>query len=340
MQGLRDAIKTGQFKSVYLFYGEEAYLKRSYKKQVKNAIIGEGDSMNYNYFEGKEAADVNAIIQIADTMPFFADKRLVIIENSGLFKGQAPDALCEYIGQLPDTVVLLFVEEEADKRSKLFKAVSSAGSAIEMGRQPDNKLLDWIAKQLINDGRNISRNDLNYFLERTGNDMENISNELKKLMDYTYGEALITREDIEAVCTEQINGRIFEMVDAVSEGKQKRALELYADLKLLKEPPMRILFMVARQFGKLLQVKELADRNIPKAQIAEQLKIQGFVAGKYMNQAGRFTIKALKGALEECAATEAAVKTGFLDDGMGVEILLVKCSSRQSSKQGRGMRQP
>lgn len=326
MQALRDSLKTGQWKKVYLFYGEESYLKRSYKKQVKNAIVGEDDSMNYNYFEGKEAANVNEIMGIADTMPFFADRRLIIVEDSGLFKTTASDAFCEYMANISDTTVLLFIESEIDKRNKLYKAVAANGSVIEMGRQPDNKLVDWIVKMLVKEGKNITRKDLDYLLERTGNDMENISNEVKKLIDYTYGRDVITKEDIDDICTEQINGRIFEMVDAVSEGKQKRALELYGDLLLLKEPPMRILFMLSRQFSKLLQAGELVKKGMGKAQLAEQMKIQPFIAGKYITQLQKFPVAKVKKALEECAATEEAVKTGFLNDRLGVELLLVNCS--------------
>lgn len=326
MQSLKNAIKTGEWKRVYLFYGEEAFLKRTYKKQVKQAIVGDEDSMNYNYFEGKDGARVQDIISIADTMPFFADKRLVIVENSGFFKGAAPEELCKFVGSLPDTVVLLFIENEVDKRGKLYKAVASAGSAIEMGRQSENALIDWSVRKLASEGRNITRADLELLLERTGNDMDNINNEINKLVAYTYGRDVITKNDIEALCTDQITGKIFELTDAVSERKQKKALALYSDLIKLKEPPLRILFMLARQFSKLVQVKELLEKNASKAQIAEKAKVQPFVAGKYMAQAGRFTKEALSAALLECAKTEEAVKTGFINEMLGVELLLVKCS--------------
>ncbi|MBQ9765863.1 MAG: DNA polymerase III subunit delta [Lachnospiraceae bacterium] len=327
MQNLKNALKTGEWKRVYLFFGEESYLKRTYKNQVKKAIIGEEDSMNYNYFEGKEASNEKEIMAIADTMPFFADRRLIIVENSGFFKSAVSDEFCDYIKAMPDTVVLLFVENEVDKRSKLYKAVTSAGSAIEMGRQPDNMLIDWMIKKLAHEGKNITRRDMDILLERTGNDMDNINNELDKLIAYTYGRDVITSEDIDAVCTDQINGRIFDMIDAISEKKQKRALELYGDLLQLKEPPLRILFMVARQFGKLVQAKEYIDKGFAKAQIADKLKVQAFVAGKYMTQAGKFTKRALEEALSECADTEEGIKTGSLSDKLGVELLIVKCSS-------------
>lgn len=328
MQALKDALKTGQWKKVYLLYGEESYLKRSYKNQIKKAIVGDRDSMNYNYFEGKEGTNVSGIMEIADTMPFFSDRRLIIVEDSGMFKTTASDEFCEYMTSICDSTVLLFVENEIDKRNKLYKAVASNGSVIELGRQPDNKLIDWIVKMLFKEGKNITRRDLEYFLERIGNDMENISNEVKKLIDYTYGRDVVTKEDIDIICTEQISGRIFEMVDAVSEGRQKRALELYGDLLLLKEPPMRILFMLSRQFSKLLQAGALVEKGAGKAQLAEKMKVQPFIAGKYLTQLEKFSLVRVKKVLEECAMTEEAVKTGFLNDRLGVELLLVKCSMK------------
>lgn len=331
MQSLKNALKTGEWKRVYLFYGEEAFLKRTYKKQVKQAVIGEEDSMNYNYFEGKDGADVKEIMAIADTMPFFADRRLVIVENSGFFKGAASEELCKFVGNLPDTLVLLFIEDEVDKRGKLYKAVVAAGSAIEMGRQSESALIDWTVRKLAGEGRNITRADLELLLERTGNDMDNINNEISKLVAYTYGRNVITKDDIEALCTDRITGKIFEMVDAVSEKKQKRALALYSDLLQLKEHPLRILFMLARQFGKLLQVKELLEKNASKAQIAREAGIQPFVAGKYMAQAGRFAKGAILEALEECAVTEASIKTGVINEKLGVELLLIKCSNQQQT---------
>ena len=118
------------------------------------------------------------------------------------------------------------------------------------------------------------------FLEKTGTDMGNISQELEKLLSYTMGRDVITRADIEAVCTTQITNRIFEMIRAVTEKKQRKALDLYQDLLALKEPPMRILFLLARQFNLLLQVKELLAEHCDQATIAKRTGLQSFVVRK------------------------------------------------------------
>ena len=122
MQTLNQDIKNNDFKKVYLLFGEEAFLKKSYKNRLREAIT-QGDTMNYNYYEGK-GINVNEIISLSDTMPFFADRRLILMEDSGWFKGgPGADEMCAYIENIPDTTCLLFVETEVDKRSRMYKAV-------------------------------------------------------------------------------------------------------------------------------------------------------------------------------------------------------------------------
>ena len=121
MKVLNQDMKTGQFKPVYLLYGEEAFLKKSYKKRLKEAIVGD-DTMNFHQFEGK-GLDLKEIISLADTMPFFGERRLILLEDSGLFKGGGGELLVEYLPGMPDTSVMVFVESEVDKRSRMYKKV-------------------------------------------------------------------------------------------------------------------------------------------------------------------------------------------------------------------------
>ena len=131
MQTLNQDIKNNDFKKVYLLFGEEAFLKKSYKNRLREAIT-QGDTMNYNYYEGK-GINVNEIISLSDTMPFFADRRLILMEDSGWFKGgPGADEMCAYIENIPDTTCLLFVETEVDKRSRMYKAVKKYGYIAEM----------------------------------------------------------------------------------------------------------------------------------------------------------------------------------------------------------------
>lgn len=113
MKSLNEDLKTGQLKQVYLLYGEESYLKKQYKDRLSEAMLPGGDTMNYRYYEGKEA-DVKEIIDLAETMPFFAPRRLIVMEDTGFFKS-ASQALADYIKTMPETTYFVFVESEVDK---------------------------------------------------------------------------------------------------------------------------------------------------------------------------------------------------------------------------------
>ena len=171
METLNQDIKSGDFKRFYLLFGEEEFLKQSYKKRLRQAVAGD-DTMNYNYFEGK-GLDVQELISLANTMPFFSDRRLILVEDSGCFKA-ASDELMEALPDIPDTTCMVFVESAVDKRNRLYKKVKELGSAVELKRQSASQLAVWAGRILAQNGRKITSSDMNLFLERTGDDMETI----------------------------------------------------------------------------------------------------------------------------------------------------------------------
>ncbi len=321
MQTLNQDIKTGEFKQIYLLYGEEAFLKNSYKNRLKEAIIGD-DTMNFARFEGK-GLDVDELIRLADTMPFFAERRLILVEDSGFFKS-ASDALVQYLPSMLDTTILLFVETEVDKRNRLYKKVKDMGYAAELNRQDSAQLARWAGGILTREQKKITKHTMELFLSMAGDDMENIRMELEKLISYTLGREVITDEDVLAVCTVQVTNRIFEMVSAIVNRQPRKAMDLYEDLLTLKEPPMRILFLIARQFNQLLQVKDLMGKGMDKGTIASKLKMQPFVVGKTMPQARQFGREQILSYVEFCVETEEAVKSGRLQDRLAVELLITR----------------
>ena len=321
MQTLNQDIKEKSFKKIYLLYGDEPFLVGSYKKKLREAITG-GDTMNFNYFEGKNP-DVKEIISLADTMPFFADRRLILVDGSGFFKS-AQEELAAYLPQMPDSTCLVFAESEVDKRNRLYKRVKELGYAAELNKQDTAQLMRWAAGILGRDGRKISRPVMEYFLERTGDDMENIRMELEKLVCYTMGRDVITKEDVDAVGTVHVTSRVFDMVAAIVAGNTKKAMDLYEDLLTLKEPPMRILFLIARQFNQLLQIKELTAAGKDKGAMASALKVPPFAVGKLTAQARAFTRDQILSWVTLCVETEEAVKTGRLSDRLAVELLIAR----------------
>lgn len=325
MKSLNEDLKTGKFKQIYLLYGEEAYLKKQYKERFIKAMLPEGDTMNYAYYEGKNT-DIKEVIDLAETLPFFAERRLIVFENTGFFKSAGAD-LADYIGDMPDTTYFIFIESEVDKRSRLYKAVKAKGHIVELGVQDENTLRRWVQGLVKKEHKTMEPGDIVYFLNKVGTDMENITKELEKLVCYAMDRDVLTREDIDAVCVTQITSHIFEMVNAVAEKNQGKALDLYYELLALKEPPMRILFLLTREYRILFHVKALLKQGYGRREIASKAGLHPFAAGRYMDQAKRFHTRELRAAIEEGADIEQRVKTGLLTDHLAVELFLVKHSA-------------
>ena len=325
MKILSQHIKSGQFKPVYLIYGDEDYLRKQYKDRMKDALVGD-DAMNYSYFEGK-GVSVKELIDLGETLPFFGERRLIVVENSSFFSS-AQEEMANYLKEMPDTTCFVFVEKEVDKRNKLFKTVSSLGYAAQMGAPDERTLMRWIIGLLRAEQRVMTEQTMRYFLERIDTDMENIRRELDKLVVYTDGQEEITRDAIDAVCTVHTESQIFDMVQVIAQKNQSKALQLYYELITQKEPPMKILYWITRQFNQLYQIKDLQSKGYPDHIIAERMGGRDFIVRKNKVLCQSFSLPELRKAIEICVERDEDVKTGRLNDRMAVELLIVKFSAK------------
>jgi DNA polymerase-3 subunit delta len=325
LKSIQEDIKNGDFKQAYLFFGEETYLKQQYKGNLVKALNPDGDTMNFSRYEGK-GIDIRALIDLCETMPFFAERRVVLLEDTGFFKNKC-DELADYMKEIPDYLCMIFVESEVDKRSRMYKAVKNCGRIVEFARQDEKTLMRWAAGLLGKEGKKITQRDMELLLTKTGTDMGNLRMELEKLITYTGDRDVVTGEDIETVCTTQTTNKIFDMVRAVTEKNQKRALELYYDLLTLKEPPMRILFLLARQFRQLLLTKKMTEEGASQMEISSRLGVPTFAVRNIASCARSYTVAELEQAVADFVDAEEAVKTGRLEDVLSVELLIVKYSS-------------
>lgn len=324
MKSIDEDIKTGQFQNIYLLYGEEVYLKRQYKEKLLQALVSEGDTMNFSSYEGKDISQ-GELIDLAETLPLFAERRVILVEDSGFFKNSSEE-LAAYLPEVAESTCFLFVESEVDKRNKLYKQVKKAGRIVCFERQSDDILMRWVGGRLKREGKAMTKAAYRCFITKTGNDMENIDRELEKLICYCMERDTIEEEQVEAVCAEQTENKIFEMINAVSEKRQKQALDLYYDLLTLKEPPMRILFLMMRQFQKLMLIKELAGQGADNRAIASKAGMPEFAVRRNRNMAANFTMQQIREAIEDGAELEESVKLGKMNDRIAVELLIVKCS--------------
>lgn len=323
MERINDDIKKSNFKQVYLLCGEEDYLRKQFRDRLRDALLNGGDTMNLSVYEGKDINQAQ-VIDKAEEIPFFADRRVIIIENTGLFKSAGSDQLADYIKECFETTYFIFNEKEFDKRNKLYKAVKDIGYVCEFAAQTEAKLTAWISHMVKAENMTIEPAAIALLLYKTGTEMENIHTETEKCICYCLNRGTITVKDVEEICTERIANRIFDMINYLATGKQEKALRLYYDLLSLKEPPMRILSLVARQFNLLLQVKDLKEKGIDKYAMASKMGVAPFVVDKCTDQARHFSKETLIAAIADCARADEDIKTGKIPDVMSVELLMIK----------------
>ena len=299
MKSLNEDIKTGQFKQAYLLYGEEAYLKKQYKDKLTKAMLPEGDTVNYAYYEGK-GTNPAELIDLAETMPFFADRRLIVVENSGFFKNATPE-LADYIKNMPETACFLFVESEVDKRGKMYKSVKDKGRAVEMGRQDEKTLLYWLAGMVKKEGKQIKESTARYLVAKTGTDMENLEKEMGIL-----GRMTAERDALEAqkqdmaemaagvqadIARREAEGTTIFMLKAcfsILESARNQLEEMEEELRLLQaglERQRQIVTEASREVKKLEKLKEKQLEEYHRGEAKEQQEtIAEHVAGNFVRR--------------------------------------------------------
>ena len=326
---LKEQLKKNIFQSAYLFYGEEQFLKKYYLEEIQKKLIPpELQMMNLTVFEGK-VIPANQIIESMEMLPFMGDKRLVIVKNSELFtSGRKNDTelMCDFIPNIPPTSCIIFVEDTVDKRNKVFKLMHSKKFTVECGPLKENDLLIWIKREFNRKNKSIDNKTGIYLIRIVGTSMENLANEIQKLIDYVEERRDITPKDIDDICIKSLDAHIFDLVKAMGYKKVDKALEIYSNLILIKEPPIRILSMLTRQIRLILQVKYLYDKGFGSKDISEILKQPYFVINDCLKQSQLFTMEKLQEAIEDCLQTDIDIKTGKMDGELAVEMLLLKNS--------------
>lgn len=322
MKNINHDIETNEIKQFYLLFGAEDYLKRQYKDKLVNALVDPEDNMNLNYFEGN-GISVQNIMDIGETLPFFSEHRVIVLENSGWLK-KTPEDFEKHMAAFPESTYMIFVEKDVDKRSRLFRWLGKNGYVTEMNTPDEKMLISWVKGLCRTEGKQIDDATVFYFVEHMGTDMLLLKNELEKLFCYRLAEKQITVEDIREVCISQAEDKMFDMLDAIGNHNQDKALLLYHDFLALKEPAMRVLYMLTRHFHILMQISELSNEGKDNKQIASACGIPPFSVKKYAGQAGKYSYGELKEMVEKCQKTDQGIKTGRISDVVGVELLIVE----------------
>lgn len=329
---LKRQLKEKNLKPLYLFYGEEAYLKELYTARITEQIPDGGfEEFNHIKLEGSQIP-LSDYDDAWESFPMMTDRKLILIKDSGIFKLRkgkedlhSTDDLKEFwtekFNRISDDTVVVFDETAVDKRSALFKAVSKAGVVVEFDYLSEADLVTWVIKQCLDAKKKIEKDTAQYLVMRCDPGINNLNNELQKLL--TYCDEQIYKSDIDRVVAKSLQVITFELSDAIMEGNTEQALTVLSDLKTVKENAFTILYLLFSNFDKLLHVKLMA--GAPQSEVAAQIGAAPFIARKYMESAQGFSEDALIKMVTRVSEIDLAIKEGRTDEWTALEQYVTEC---------------
>ena len=333
VEDLEKELKQENLASLYLLYGEERFLLESNLKRIKN-IFGEA-LKGINYIEIDET-NINDIISELETPPFGFEKKLIIAKNTGLFKKEAKSKskkddgsiktkLLNYLEEnfenIKDSIVLVFVEQTAEK-SELLTYIEKNGITCNFEYQKANQIQARI-KQITNAYKvNIDVPTLSYFIEVCGTDMQELINEIRKLIEYAGEGGTITKQDIDSLSIKKIESVIFDLTDSLGKKQTNKAIEVLRNLILAKEPTQKILITLYNHFKKLYLTKLALKENRNLVEALNLKPNQTFLTNKYKTQAGYFKLEEVRNILQQLTDLDYKYKVGLIDLEVGFESIL------------------
>ena len=314
-------LEKGNILPVYFFCGSEKLLMEEALKKVEALVVEPATRcFNYNMFQGSEAA-AETVIEVAQSMPMMAKKRLVVVKDIDKFSAAELEKLGRYLKDPSPYTCLVLIAEKADMRKGFFQALK--GSTIQFAPMYENMLPQWIRKEAESRGKKIAPDAAQYLVEAIGSDLLRLKNELEKVALYSGERKEITVKDVEAVSTKSKLKSIFDLTDAVGGKDAGKAVRALGDLLDNGENGVYILYMVTRHLRLVWKVKELIDAGVKGDAMAKEAGMHPFVLKGIMGQVKRFSMEDLREAFPRLLEADSSLKSGRLTDRLVLEQLFL-----------------
>ncbi len=314
---------------MYLVFGEQELLVNKMIDKLAKSELGEIDEFNLVSFDAYKSP-LYEIVNDASTVPFMADKKVVVVKNSYFLTTENPklefeqsfNELEEYLDNQNTSVVVIFsvVTSKLDDKKPLVKKIKEKSKIYALDNV-SKKDLPRVVKQMFDkQGMTITNDALTEFLSRCGDDMYLINCEIEKLSCY---KKEIDIKDIELMVAKKIEDNVFEMIDAIFSKKLDKVFKLYYDLKMNNNEPLTLISLIASQVRFLYQVMFLKDKGYSENNIANELSCHPYRARVALEKVYRLNKMDLTDILEELSALDIKIKSGQIDRFVGFELFLL-----------------
>ena len=333
MRELKRAIQEGAPKKLYLFHGEEAFLRDYYLARLKQALLPAGlEDFNLHTAQGKECS-VDWIEQAADCLPMMSARTLVIVTDFDLYGlGEKPrERLAKVLEGLPDYCCLVFVYDllayKPPARDKLAALLKKEGAAVNFQRQEQKTLAAWICRQFGKAGKQLDSADAEYLIFLVGDLMHDLSAEIGKIAAYARGQR-VTRGDMDAVAVPKVEAVVYQMTDAMARKDFDKAASVLADLLHSREAPVMILSVMGKYFRQLYTARLFLSAGRGREEFMELWGMKsGYQADKLLGAARGFSLPWCRYAVGRCAETDILLKNSYGQEGAVLTGLLMELAS-------------
>ncbi len=328
---LKKDLSAGTPGQLYLFHGEETYLRDYYLGRLRDAVLPGGlGEFNRHDLAGKDMSP-HALEEAVDCLPILTERTFVLVTDYDLFKAGEKDREehLRILGNLPDYCCVVFlydlIEYKADARTKLAAAVKKYGTAVNFVRQGQRELTDWVRRHFRAQGKDIEPRLCEELIFLCGDLMQNLQQEVGKISAYAKGER-ITRGDIEAVATPQLSAVVFRIADAIGEKNYDKAAKVLGELYQMQKSPYEIMSALGKQLRQLYSARLALDQRRDAAWVGRLWGMR-YPMDRLMVSARRFSLPWCRRAVVRCAQTDLAMKSTGQDPKELLTTLLLELAN-------------
>ena len=308
----------------YFLYGQDTYRSRQKLNEIAEQYKTIHKSgLNLQYFEGEDLT-FDKFSDVLQQISMFDEKKLIVLCNVFSNQDFKEKFLKNSKNLLKSKDIIVFYEEsDISEKDRLFKFLKKEAKSQEFKLLEGEKLKNWIRRELKSFGACINEEGLNKLINYTGNDLWQLSNEIKKLVNLKEDKK-IDGDDVELMVKPKIESDIFKTIDALAQRNKKQALYLIRKHLEKGDSPLYLLSMINFQFRNLLVVKDLIERQRPYYAILKITKLHPFVVRKSYEQAGKFTLPELKKIYQKIFQADLSIKTGRMEPETALDLFLTE----------------
>lgn len=333
---LRNQIREGKIAPVYLFFGEETYLRDLAVKTISDKIFAEGDLREFNESSiSLVSSDLRDGLAAANQLPMMSQKRLVRITEVRVsdagrketIKEEHEQALTRYLNDPAETSVIFFIADELDKRRKISKLLLDKCTAVEFAPLNDREVVDWLKDRLKDFNAKADDRTLQYLVATIGNDLRKVSSELEKLAVASLPDGIVTTELIDELIS---NSRVlsnFALTDHLLAKNRSRALETVYKLLNDGAEPVMLLGLIASNYHRLALVKDLMKQGLDRKDVARAVNMPYSKQEEFMAAARRLEWEKLTHILRRMAEVDLAIKTSVATPQLQIEMLVCELTA-------------